>query len=175
MNLDHLLLYDKIAQCVTLKGVAKNKGRHPTEEDLGVIEDAALVVDTETNKIVWVGSSNDLPREYSEIVNTYSGEGEVWLPELVDCHTHLVYGGDRFHDYSLRCKGMTYQEVAAAGGGILSTIRETREASFESLLESAQAEIERFQKYGVGTIEIKSGYGLDLRTEINMDFSPFLV
>lgn len=165
---DHLLMYENVTQVVTLAGVAKKKGRRPTLEDLGVIENAAVVVDTNHNRIEWLGEQGALPKEYRSIVNTASGDGEVWLPELVECHTHLVHAGTRHHDYSLRCAGKTYQEVAHEGGGILRTLAFTRDASFAELLSSAQAEIDRFQRYGVGTLEIKSGYGLSLESELKI-------
>lgn len=168
MNLDNLVLYDKIHQCVTLSGVAAKQGRHVTTQDLGVINDAAVVVDSETARIVWVGESNKLPNEYQQIANQFTCEGEVWLPELIECHTHLIFAGDRSHDFAMRASGKTYADIAAEGGGILTTLSHTRKASFEELLESAKAEIDRFQKMGVGTLEIKSGYGLSLESELKI-------
>lgn len=163
-----LFLYENITQCLTLQGVANKRGRKPTEEDLGIIENASVVVDPDANVIVWVGPAAALPDEYDAIVNRADCERSVWLPELVECHTHLIYGGQRHHDYALRAKGMTYQQVAEQGGGILSTIIWTRETSLQELIEGGAAELERFQKYGVGCIEVKSGYGLDLETEIRL-------
>lgn len=168
MNLDTLVVYENIHQCVTLSGVAAKKGRHVTEADLGVISQAAVVANSETSQIIWVGKSNDLPNQYQSIVNRFSCDGEVWLPELVECHTHLIFAGDRSHDFALRSKGKTYSEIAAEGGGILTTLSHTRKASFEELMESAEIEINRFQKLGVGTIEIKSGYGLSLESELRI-------
>lgn len=168
MGQSSLLLYENISQCVTMAGVAAKKGRHITREDLGIIENAAMVVDTASNTIQWVGSNDQIPKEFLEIVNTYSGEGEVWLPELVECHTHIVHAGSRHHDYALRCEGKTYQQVAEEGGGILRTLAYTREATLAELIEAGAAEIERFHRYGVGTIEIKSGYGLSLESELKI-------
>lgn len=168
MNLDSLVLYDKIKQCLTLSGVAAKKGRHILAEDLGVIENAAVVVNSENSRIVWVGSSHEIPENYQAIVNQYSCEGEIWLPELVECHTHLIFGGDRSHDFAMRASGKTYAQIAAEGGGILTTLKHTREASFEDLIQSAEAEINRFQALGVGTIEIKSGYGLSIESELKI-------
>ncbi len=161
----HFVLYDHISQVVTMSGVAKNRGRHPDEASLGVLEDAAMVVDSEDQIIQWVGQSKDLPKEYQNLPNAFSAEGEVWIPELVECHTHLIYAGSRHHDYALRCKGKTYLEIGKEGGGILSTLAHTREASLEELVEKGQSELERFQKFGVGVVEIKSGYGLTLESE----------
>lgn len=165
---ENLVLYKHIQQCLTLSGVAKKMGRNPNEDDLGVIADAAIVADAESNRILWIGKTGDLPSEYRSIVQVYDQNPGVWLPELVECHTHMIYGGERHHDYALRCKGTTYQEIATRGGGILSTIVSTRESSLSELLESAQSDLNRFQEYGVGVLEIKSGYGLSLESELKI-------
>lgn len=162
------LVFRDISQVVTMAGVAKKKGRKPTEQDLGVIENASVVVDTQSNKILWVGTTDQLPSEHQQCPNVQSREGFVWLPEFVECHTHLVFAGNRYDDFNKRCSGQSYQQVAAAGGGILSTLKNTRLASKEELLERALKEIDRFQKFGVGTIEVKTGYGLTLEQEIKM-------
>ncbi len=168
--MDHanLIVYENINQCLTLKGVADKKGKHTTEEDLGIIENASAVVDGAQDKFVWIGKAGEMPEMYDDVVNRYSSDGEIWLPELVECHTHLIYGGHRHRDYALRCKGKTYQEIAAGGGGILTTIQATRETSLSDLKEAALVELERFQKYGVGVVEIKTGYGLSLESELKL-------
>ncbi|MFM8270235.1 MAG: imidazolonepropionase [Pseudomonadota bacterium] len=168
MRTEHLVLYHNIDKVLTLEGVAKKEGRHTNESDLGLIEDANIVVDTETNQIEWVGPSKKMPLEYGEIVNAYAGTGELWMPELIECHTHLIHAGDRTHDYALRAQGKTYQQIAQEGGGILTTLKSTRETPLASMVLSAQAELERFQRFGVGTLEIKSGYGLTLESECRM-------
>jgi len=166
--MDSLVIYEDIKQCLTLSGVAKKQGRHTTHEDLGIIEHASMVVDSEKQTIVWVGNKSDLPKEYQDIANVFSSEGEIWLPELVECHTHFIHAGHRHHDYALKSAGKTYQEISAEGGGILSTMRATREATLPELLERGNAELERFQDFGIGVIEVKSGYGLTLESEIKM-------
>ncbi|NDD03431.1 MAG: imidazolonepropionase, partial [Proteobacteria bacterium] len=168
MNTNHLVLYHNIDQVLTLKGVAEKRGRHPKKEDLGLIENANVVVNTDTNDVEWVGPSHEMPIEYGDISNAYPGSGELWMPELIECHTHLVHSGDRHHDYALRAMGKTYQEIAKEGGGILTTLKSTRETPLYNLVEQAQADLERFQKYGVGTVEVKSGYGLTLESECRM-------
>lgn len=168
MKIDSLLIYENISQCATLSGVAKKNGRFPVIEDLDVIENASVVVSTEDQRIEWVGEARQLPDIYSSVVNRYPCEGELWIPELVECHTHLIYSGQRYNDYALRASGRTYQEIAAAGGGILSTIIPTRAAPMADLIESAVAHLDRFQKWGVGTIEAKSGYGLTLESELKI-------
>lgn len=161
-----IIIYENIRQLVTMQGVAKKDGRHVTESDLSIIPQAAMAVDGASNEILWMGKQAELPAEYEDADNKVSADGGIWLPELVECHTHLVFGGSRHHDYALRCQGMTYQQVAEQGGGILSTLKWTREATFNELVDNAQAELTRFQKYGVGVIEVKSGYGLTLESEI---------
>ncbi len=168
MRTEHLVLYHNIDQVLTLRPAAQKEGRSPNEQDLGLIENANVVVDSETNLIEWIGPSKEMPLEYGEIINAYPGIGELWLPELVECHTHLIYSGDRSHDFAKRASGKTYQEIAAEGGGILTTLKATRETPLHNLVSNAQAELERFQKYGVGTVEIKSGYGLTLESECRM-------
>ena len=166
--MSQLFVYENIFQCVTLSGVSRNKGRHPTNETLGVIENAAVVVNTENNLIEWVGGGSDMPPHFQSVVNRADCTGEIWLPELVECHTHLIYGGARHRDYAKRAEGKTYLEIAEAGGGILSTIIPTREAQPGELYEQALSDLGRFQKLGVGTIEIKSGYGLTLESELKI-------
>jgi imidazolonepropionase len=158
-------VFENIRQCLTLQGAEANQGRHPTEEDLGVIEDAAVVVEDEV--VRWVGSKRDLPIEYSQEKRVSAG-GRVWLPSLVECHTHLVFAGSRAGDFAKRCRGMSYQEVAKAGGGILSTVAHTREATKETLLRNAQIGLSAFESRGVGCLELKSGYGLTLESELKL-------
>jgi len=158
-------VYKNIKELLTLRGASQKKGRHPEEQDLGILSDGAVVADETTQTIRWVGKSSELPGEFSQVPET-SCPNEVWLPHLVECHTHLVFGGHRHHDYALRCCGKTYQEIAAEGGGILSTMEQTRGALHSDLLERGKEHLEFYQKIGVGVIEIKSGYGLTLESEI---------
>ncbi len=159
-------LYENIGQLVTMQGVARKKGRHITHDDLGIIEHAAIVIDIETQKILWLGKMAEIPAEFADTEEREDCGAAVWLPELVECHTHLVFAGERHHDYAQRVCGKTYQQIAEGGGGILSTMKATREASQQLLVERALSELDRFQKYGVGCVEIKSGYGLTLESEI---------
>ena len=94
------------------------------------------------------------------------GHGHVLTPEIVDSHTHLVFGGNRSKEYSMRLNGADYEAIAKAGGGILSTMKQTNEASRDELFSIAKKRIERIHSYGIGTIEIKSGYGLNIQKEI---------
>jgi imidazolonepropionase len=168
MNLDSLVLYRNISQLLTMEGVRQKKGRHPVEADLGIIENAALVIDADTNRIVWLGTTPDLPVEYQKLPQSLACYGKVMIPELVECHTHLIFAGNRHKDYALRCQGKTYQQVAALGGGIATTLEHTRKATIEELSHRAEGELDRFLSYGVGVVEIKSGYGLTLADEIKI-------
>jgi imidazolonepropionase len=130
----------------------------------GLIENAAMLVDRD--KIEWVGPMVDLKAvEDAEVIDC---KGRLITPGLIDCHTHLVYGGDRADEFELRLEGASYQEIAKKGGGILSTVKATREASEADLLVQARPRLEQLLSEGVTTLEIKSGYGLDTNNEMKM-------
>ena len=134
------------------------------ESGYGLIEDAAISIDGD--RIEWVGPMAELnPIHSAEIVDC---EGMLITPGLIDCHTHLVYGGDRADEFELRLEGAGYEEIANSGGGILSTVKATREASESGLLAQARPRLEQLLSEGVTTIEIKSGYGLDTDNEMKM-------
>jgi imidazolonepropionase len=132
------------------------------QEGLGIVEDGAIA--SEGGRIAFAGPAKDLPARWDAVERT-DCEGRWITPGLVDCHTHLVYGGDRAHEFELRLKGASYEEIARAGGGIVSTVRATRAASEEDLVASALPRLDHLIAEGCTTIEIKSGYGLDLETE----------
>ncbi len=131
----------------------------------GLIEDAAIVL--EGDRIAWVGARQNLPHPHGKLRAEPQG-GRLVTPGLIDCHTHVVHGGDRAAEFEMRLNGASYEEVARAGGGIVSTVRATREASDETLLADALRRLDALIVEGVTTIEIKSGYGLDLQTELRM-------
>jgi len=118
-------------------------------------------------RIAWTGPMSKLPSEFSD-QETLDLEGRVVTPALIDCHTHVVHGGNRAREFEMRLEGATYEEVARAGGGIVSTVSATRAASEAELLEGALARVDALIAEGVATIEIKSGYGLDIDTELKM-------
>ena len=128
----------------------------------GLIERGALLA--RSGRIEWVGAESDLPAHLDADVEISLG-GAMVTPGLIDCHTHLVYGGDRAAEFELRLQGASYEEIAKAGGGIRSTVRATRAASDESLFQSALKRATLLMKEGVTTIEIKSGYGLSEQEE----------
>ena len=131
---------------------------------------APLAADTEAAIVVqgglvqWVGAAADLPAEHAGLAR-HDGGGALVTPGLIDCHTHLVYGGQRANEFAMRLAGATYEEVTQAGGGIASSVRATREASEDELFASASARLENLLAEGVCAIEIKSGYGLSLEHE----------
>jgi imidazolonepropionase len=133
----------------------------------GAIRRAALAVDQ--GKIAWVGARADLPGEPARLAReVHDCEGRWITPGLIDCHTHLVYAGNRAQDFERRLQGASEDEIARAGGGIASTVRETREASEMELIRSASARLKRLMDEGVTTVEIKSGYGLDALSEMKL-------
>jgi len=133
-------------------------------EPWGWIETGALV--TEDERIVWVGAEADLPPELKRATGTVTDLGGACVtPGLIDCHTHLVYGGMRSREFELRLQGASYEEIARAGGGIRSTVAATRAASEDELYALALKRLQPLLAEGVTTIEIKSGYGLNLETE----------
>ena len=131
----------------------------------GLIEDGALVVDA--GKIVWCGPASDVPEDYRNC-SSQDLEGRLMTPGLIDCHTHVVFGGNRAREFEMRLEGASYEEVARAGGGIVSTVAATRGASEEELLASALPRVDALIVEGVTTLEVKSGYGLDRETELRM-------
>ena len=131
----------------------------------GLIEDGAVVV--EDGWIVWVGPRADLPAVYAKW-RRRPLDGRLVTPALVDCHTHLVFAGDRAREFELRLEGADYAQIAREGGGIRATVAATRAASEAALLEGALRRLDVLLAEGVGTVEVKSGYGLDLPTERRM-------
>jgi imidazolonepropionase len=133
----------------------------PNAPGLGVVEHGAVAC--KEGRIAFAGPEADLPAYGgAEVIDC---EGRWILPGLIDCHTHLVYAGNRAREFELRLAGATYEELARAGGGIVSTVRATREASEQSLTASALPRLDALLAEGVTTVEIKSGYGLELETE----------
>ncbi|HEY9554988.1 MAG TPA: imidazolonepropionase [Allosphingosinicella sp.] len=130
----------------------------------GAIEDGAIAI--QDGRILRVGRRVELAGNRAKSVEPLGG---AWVtPGLIDCHTHLVFGGNRAGEYEQRLQGATYEEIATAGGGIVSSVTATREASLESLIEQARPRLRALMQGGATTVEIKSGYGLDTDTELKM-------
>ena len=133
----------------------------------GAVKDGAIAVSD--GKIAWVGERKTLPSGIeSRAAQVHDGEGGWITPGLVDCHTHLVYGGNRAREFELRLQGVTYEEIARQGGGIRSTVTATRAADEETLFRQSTPRLISLLSEGVTTVEIKSGYGLDLETEVRV-------
>ncbi len=177
------IVFRSIKKLYTLSGVHQKDGLRPTPEDLGLIEKAAIVV--EDGKILWVGEERKLKsalkglsdarvgkynQKYSQKNSQKSNQkikyqdvqlnAETVLPGFIDPHTHLIFAGDRRNEFEMRNAGATYQEIASKGGGIRSTVRQTRAATSRQLLDLGQERANRLLRQGVTTVEIKSGYGL---------------
>lgn len=131
--------------------------------DIHPIRNAAIA--WENGNITWVGPEAELPDEYSD-EQIHDAQGKMVIPGLVDCHTHLAFGGWRPDEFAMRVKGKSYLEIAKAGGGILSTVKATRAATEDELYDKASGFLKEIAKMGVTTIECKSGYGLSLEDEL---------
>ncbi|SFB10712.1 imidazolonepropionase [Collimonas sp. OK607] len=157
----------KTRQIRSADGIWHNARIAPAGNSAQVIADGAIVV--RDGVIAWIGSEAELPAGFGDAGLVRHDAGNRWItPGLIDCHTHLVYGGNRADEFALRLAGASYEEIARSGGGIVSTVRATRLADEDSLFQQSAQRLEALLAEGVTTIEIKSGYGLDLPTERKM-------
>jgi imidazolonepropionase len=156
------MLIHSASQILTLAGGPQ---RGNTLGNLGILEDGAILI--RDGIIQEVGRTPDLIERYPD-EKGFDVEGKVILPGFVDPHTHVVWAGDRSAEFELRLQGKTYLEILESGGGILSTVRATREATFEELVGQTRARLNRMFAYGTTTLEAKTGYGLDRETEYKM-------
>jgi imidazolonepropionase len=153
-------MWDSIWINANIATMAENNG-------CGIMENVAIAV--ENGKISWLGRQDDLSESPESLARSVTDiEGKWITPALIDCHTHLVYGGNRAKEFEMRQSGVSYEEIAKAGGGIISTVKATRAASEEELYESALPRLKALMSEGVRCVEIKSGYGLDIETEARM-------
>lgn len=161
------IILKNISQLLTLEGARRKEGRHVQEADLSIHEKQSLMMDQ--GKIQWWGPANKLPKALARKKHReYDLKGMTVLPGFVECHTHLIHAGDRAAEFELRNQGVSYQDIAARGGGILSTMRLTRKASLKALVDTGQIRVNRFLVQGVTTVEAKSGYALNLKDELKM-------
>ncbi len=135
------------------------------ESGYGLVEDACIAM--AGGRIAWVGARRDCPGDLAGLPKHECG-GRLVTPALIDCHTHIVHGGNRAQEFEMRLEGASYEEIARAGGGIVSTVSATRGSSEDALLAAALRRADALISEGVATIEIKSGYGLDRDTELKM-------
>ena len=157
------MLLHRASAVLTLAG-ERGPRRGAAMAKLGILEEASVAI-TDEGTIAWVGPSSDLPGSLrnSDVIDC---SGDTLMPAFVDPHTHLVWGGDRKDEMEQRLGGADYEEIFAAGGGILSSVRQTRALSEDALYLEALVRISRMRRSGTTTFEIKSGYGLDLDTEL---------
>jgi imidazolonepropionase len=136
----------------------------PGQPGLGIVERGAVAV--RDGRITYVGPEDEVPAVLmDEILTVTNCDGRLITPGLIDCHTHLVYAGNRAHEFELRLAGASYEEIARSGGGIVSTVKSVRAASERDLLDQTLPRLDALVAEGVTTVEVKSGYGLDLENE----------
>ena len=136
------------------------------DEPYGAIEQGALII--KDDKIAWLGKLSDLPEFDALATPVINAKGQWLTPGLIDCHTHILFAGNRAGEFEQRLNGVSYQDIAQQGGGIASTVRATREADEETLFVAGKNRLNSLMSEGVTTVESKSGYGLDLDTEIKL-------
>lgn len=158
------LIIHNAGQLVTCASRGKPK-RRDAMRDVGIIGNGAVAIIE--GKFASIGTSADIFREWTADV-MIDAEGRVVCPGFVDPHTHIVYAGDRLNEFELKIKGSDYLEILASGGGILSTVRHTRQASVEELVECGILRLNKILKCGTTTVEIKTGYGLETEAELKM-------
>lgn len=162
------LIIEGATELLTLRGHSSRPQRGDEMRELGIIRQGALAA--RRGKIVWVGPTAELltsvrPAAFAKRIDAY---GKTVMPGLVDPHTHLVFAGSRENEFAMRIQGKSYQEIAAAGGGINATVAATRKASKAALKAEARKSLDRMLALGTTTVEAKSGYGLELETELKM-------
>lgn len=160
-------LFHNIAELLTLEGAVKKSGKHLCIDDLSVLKNAALI--TDENKILWIGKDSTIPISLqSSITQKVDCNKSLLTPALVDSHTHLVFAGKRSHEFNLRLSGASYEEIAAAGGGIAYSSDQTNSSSNEELLTLSRQRINQMYQLGLTALEIKTGYSLELEGELNL-------
>lgn len=162
------ILVTNISEMLTLAPANEKEGRRITEKDLGIKTNQAMYI--VSGRIEWLGAQKEIPKilARNKKIKEVSMKGQTLLPGFVECHTHLVFAGHRAEEFELRNQGVSYQEISKRGGGILSTLQKTRAISERVLFAMSQKRVDDFVSQGVTTLEIKSGYSLDLKNEIKM-------
>ncbi|MBX3243061.1 MAG: imidazolonepropionase [Acidobacteria bacterium] len=158
------LIIHNIGQLVTCASTGKPK-RGAMMQDVGIITDAAVAISE--GLIEAVGTTDEILGSF-DAAKKIDAKGRAVIPGFVDPHTHIVFAGDRLNEFELKIKGADYLEILAAGGGIISTVKNTREASLEQLVEESRKRLDKMLACGTTVCEIKTGYGLDLETELKM-------
>ncbi|MDQ4121767.1 MAG: imidazolonepropionase [Acidobacteriota bacterium] len=159
------LIIERAEQLVTCANGGKPKRGAAEMQDIGLIKDGALAI--QNGKIVSVGKTEEIRRRF-QAAATLDAEGKTVVPGFVDCHTHFVFAGNRLDEFELKIKGADYLEILDGGGGIISTVNQTRNASSNELSEASRRRLDEMLKNGTTTAEVKTGYGLNLTTEFKM-------
>ena len=155
-----------IAQLITVSAGGARVKTKTQMRDIGLIENAAVLI--ENDKITWIGRMEELSMGSMRDTDVLDCIGKVVMPGFVDAHTHLVFAGSREDEFAMRSSGATYQQIAQSGGGILNTVKHVRSASKKDLKKHARHTLSAMMKHGTTTVEIKTGYGLDMDNEIKM-------
>ena len=165
MDQSSVTVIQNIGQLVTMAPIVEKKGAIVKEADLGVLRNSWLVL---TDGKVREYGTGDVPSHYlhKKEVQTYDAQEQLVLPGFVDSHTHPLFAGKRHHEFAQRLDGATYAEIASAGGGIQATVRATKQASDKELLHLVESRLAEFLRHGVTTVEVKSGYALELNEEL---------
>lgn len=154
-------------QILTLQSAGQKSGRRINNEDLSILEKSSIIV--EKDKVLWVGSIKKLPKELKRLkFKEINYRGFSVLPGFLECHTHSVFSGSRSDEFERRLQGESYQAISNAGGGIQSTVRATQKSTPKELAHLLTDRVRNFYKQGVTTLEVKSGYGLNLQSEIKL-------
>ncbi|MFK8137077.1 MAG: imidazolonepropionase [Bdellovibrionales bacterium] len=157
-----MTLFENISYALSLKKLAKNDGRHPSEKSLSILKRPVILV--ECGLIKYIGSKEKIPK-YLKIKKTIDLKNRPILPAFTECHTHTVFAGNRSGEFEQRNLGESYESIAKSGGGIQSTVKATRKTDINELVVLAQSRVDRFIEQGVSCLETKSGYGLNLKQE----------
>lgn len=167
-SFDHIIINANIATFSAQYGFDIYASDRTDSSPYGQLENAALGI--KNGKIAWIGAHEQITPHLSQYQDQQitDGNGKWLTPGLIDCHTHIVYGGNRSNEFEARLQGVSYQDIAAQGGGIVATVSATREASIETLFAQSEKRLLALIQEGVTSIEVKSGYGLDLDTERKM-------
>jgi imidazolonepropionase len=160
------LLVVHAAELVTLRGPWARPRRREEMRDLGIVPDGAVYLEGE--RVKEVGDTRDVLRVRNGTRNMIDATGKVVMPGLVDAHTHAAFVGSRHHELPWKAEGLSYQEIAARGGGILSTVRDTRAAPREALAAATRKRLDGMLRFGTTTAEVKSGYGLTVESELEI-------
>ena len=158
------LIIHSATQLLTVAGDAPKRGA--TQGELGIIENGAIAISGD--EIVAVGTTREIRERAAAGTRMIDARGCVVLPGFVDAHTHVVFAGDRANEFELRLRGASYLDIMKAGGGIMSTVRATRSVPLQRIMEESRARLNKMLAHGTTTAEVKTGYGLDVETEVRL-------